>query len=80
MTKITKGMRNSEGIAPCKHCLKVKKKQIYPRIVEIDELFYPQCPECKSNSPYEFLGWSRASAIRNWNSSMEYHANTQEEC
>ena len=44
--KIDIANRNSEGMAPCKHCLSRKKKLVYPKIVEIDDLYYAQCPKC----------------------------------
>lgn len=69
--KIDIANRNSEGMAPCKHCLSRKKKLIYPKIVEIDDLYYAQCPKCHKSDPYEFLGCSRKRTIENWNRYME---------
>ena len=61
---------NDEGAAPCKHCLKSKKKFVYPKIVNVDELYYAQCPECKYYDIYEFLGLSYKKAIKIWNNTM----------
>lgn len=61
---------NEEGAAPCKHCMKVKKRAVYPRIVDVDDLYYAQCPECKYYDIYEFLGLSHKKAIQIWNNTM----------
>ena len=56
---------NNEGAAPCKHCLKSKKKFVYPKIVNVDELYYAQCPDCKYYDIYEFLGLSYKNTDNN---------------
>ena len=65
--KIDIANRNSEGMAPCKHCLSRKKKLVYPKIVEIDDLYYAQCPKCHKSDAYEFLGCLRKRTIENCN-------------
>lgn len=62
---------NEEGAAPCKHCLKGKKKQIvYPIVVEDHGLYYARCPVCSGEDKYDFLGLSRSKAIKVWNKIM----------
>ena len=60
---------NSEGAAPCKHCLK-KKVVAYPTVVNIQGLFYARCPCCSKEDPFEFLGLSEKKAINTWNRIM----------
>lgn len=64
---------NEEGAAPCKHCLRSKKKKVvYPKIVNVEGLYYAQCPECSYYDIYEFLGASHKKAIQVWNNTMLY--------
>ena len=74
MCSKVKSERNEEGAAPCKCCLHRKHKLVYPKVVEIDELYYAQCPECTYYNQYEFLGCSKKRSIENWNSTMESKA------
>ncbi len=62
---------NEEGAAPCKHCLKRKKKQtVYPIVVEDHGLYYARCPICSGEDKYDYLGLSRSKAISVWNKFM----------
>lgn len=68
----------SEELCKCKRCGRI------PTVREINDLFYVQCSgapyvnhkgktvKCDKWQPYEFLGVTRAAAIRNW-----YWANTK---
>lgn len=64
------GQYDERGAAPCK-CCKRSKKLSYPKIVNVDELYYAQCPECRFYDIYEFLGVSEKRAIEIWNETME---------
>ena len=61
---------DKNGAAPCKHCLKSKKKNVYPKITDNQGLYYARCPECSKEDPFEFLGLTPAKAISNWNRIM----------
>jgi len=61
---------NKDGIAPCKHCLKHKKKNVYPIVVEKQGLYYARCPDCIYEDPYEFLGLTEKKALAAWNRIM----------
>lgn len=63
---------DDRGAAPCKFCKK-KGEMTYPRIVEIEDLFYAQCanPKCHRSDPYEYLGSTQKRTIENWNRTME---------
>lgn len=64
---------NDRGAAPCKHCKKSTKQLIYPKVVEVEGLFYAQCsnPKCHHSDKYEYLGVSEKRTIENWNRAME---------
>ena len=61
---------DSNGAAPCKHCLKLKKKNVYPVIVNNQGLYYARCACCNKEDPFEFLGLTPEKAINNWNRIM----------
>ena len=71
MTK--KIIYDDRGAAPCKYC---KRRGItsYPRIDEVDEMYYARCPKCKHYDLYEFLALSVKNCIRVWNRTMEAKA------
>lgn len=60
---------NSEGAAPCKHCLR-HNKVVYPTVINIQGLFYARCQCCSKEDPFEFLGLTAKKAINNWNRIM----------
>lgn len=64
---------DDRGAAPCKYC---KRRGIisYPRIDEVDEMYYARCPKCKHYDLYEFLALSVKNCIRVWNRTMEAKA------
>ena len=61
---------DKRGAAPCKYC---KRHGIisYPRIDEIDEMYYARCPHCKHYDLYEFLALNTKQCIKVWNRTME---------
>lgn len=61
---------NKDGAAPCKHCLKKSKKNVYPVISSNQSLFYARCPNCNKEDPFEFIGLTEEKAINNWNRIM----------
>ena len=61
---------DERGAAPCKYC-KRHGVVIYPRIDEVDEMYYARCPKCKHWDIYEFLALSVKNCIRVWNRTME---------
>lgn len=65
-----KDERDERGAAPCKHC-KRHKIISYPKIVEVDDLYYARCPKCNYYDDYEFLALSKKKAINVWNITME---------
>lgn len=70
---------NNEGAAPCKRCRKGKAKRIvYPVIAEDHGLFYARCPVCSGEDKYDYLGLSRAKAIKVWNKFMLGKGTTEE--
>lgn len=68
---MVKLVRNEEGAAPCRHCLKHSKKEVYPVVVTLDGMYYARCPKCNEFDKYEFLALSRKKAINVWNITME---------
>lgn len=72
-SKNKKGITYDErGAAPCKFCKK-RGVTVYPKIVEIDDLYYAQCsnPKCHHSDQYDYLGISVKRTIENWNRFME---------
>lgn len=45
----------------CKYCGKPG------RIIQLDDLYYARCTNCCKWSPYEFLGATSNTAIKEWN-------------
>lgn len=64
---------DERGAAPCKHCRKKSKLIIYPKVVEVEGLYYAQCPnpKCHGSDKYEYLGTNVKRTIENWNRAME---------
>ena len=62
---------NDYNTVPCKRC---KRKGIisYPRLVEIDDIFYAQCPNCRPEFAYDILGINKTKAIENWERTMTH--------
>lgn len=72
-SKKKKGLIYDErGAAPCKFC-KRGGHLVYPKIVEIEDLYYAQCsnPKCHRSDPYDYLGSTVKRTIENWNRTME---------
>lgn len=67
---------DKNGAAPCKFC-KTKETVYYPKIVQVDDLYYAQCSNCKCHrsNPYEYLGTTVKNSIYNWNRTMEGRQN-----
>ena len=67
---------DDRGAAPCKFCKK-KGHIYYPKVVEIEELYYAQCSNsrCHNSDQYEYLGTSVKRTIENWNRTMEGRQN-----
>lgn len=65
-------LHDDRGAAPCKFC-KRNGKIVYPKVVEIDDLYYAQCsnPRCHHSDQYDYLGISVKRTIENWNRTME---------
>lgn len=63
---------DERGAAPCKFC-KRKGHIVYPKIVEIEDLYYAQCsnPKCHRSDPYDYLGSTVKRTIENWNRTMK---------
>lgn len=61
---------DERGAAPCKWCNKKRHVDVYPRIVQIEDLFYAQCSKCHDHDMYEFLAVSREKAIKRWNANQ----------
>lgn len=63
---------DDRGAAPCKFCKK-NGNLVYPKIVEIEDLYYAQCsnPKCHRSDPYDYLGSTVKRTIENWNRTME---------
>ena len=63
-------LHDDRGAVPCKHCRR-KGKIVYPRIDEVDEMFYARCPCCKHWDIYDFLALTKTKCIQVWNRTME---------
>lgn len=61
---------DERGAAPCKWCSKKRHVNVYPRIVQIEDLFYAQCSKCHDHDMYEFLAVSKEKAIKRWNANQ----------
>ena len=63
---------DDRGAAPCKFCKK-GGHLVYPKVVEIEDLYYAQCsnPKCHHSDPYDYLGSTVKRTIENWNRTME---------
>ena len=70
MTKKKEIILNANGIAPCKHCLKKHGEYVYPKVLNIQGMFYTRCPNCTEEDPYEFLGLSEKNSLATWNRTM----------
>lgn len=61
---------DERGAAPCKWCSKKRHINAYPKIVQIDDLYYAQCTKCHDNDMYEYLAITKEKAIKRWNASQ----------
>lgn len=52
---------SNTGLIPCCKCKKSRQKS-----VSISGMYYIQCP-CNKQSPYDFMGLTLLSAMRQWN-------------
>ena len=37
-----------------------------PKVIVLNEIYYTQCSKCRLHKPYEFMGITKASSLRQW--------------